>query len=41
MVHRALFGGGTPPLQSLANGDAAVAVPKKGRTTNGAKTKKP
>jgi len=38
MVHRALFGGGEPPAQSLADGSSAV-VAKKSRTTNGAKAK--
>jgi AcrR family transcriptional regulator len=40
MVHRALFGGGTPPEQYLAGGSAAAAGPKKGRTANGARPKK-
>jgi AcrR family transcriptional regulator len=40
MVHRALFGGGTPPAQYLAGGSAAAVVAKKGRPSNGARTKK-
>jgi AcrR family transcriptional regulator len=40
IVHRALFGGGTPPAQFLADGPAAQALPKKGRAANGAKPKR-
>ena len=40
MVHRALFAGGTPPLEYLAGGSAATVFPKKRRSTNGARTKK-
>jgi AcrR family transcriptional regulator len=39
MVHRALFGGGSPPVEFLAGGAAVVALPKKPRA-NGAKPKK-
>jgi AcrR family transcriptional regulator len=44
MVHRALFGGGTPPAQFLAAGAGTLptaTVLKKVRSTNGAKAKKP
>ena len=40
MVHRALFGGGTPPEQYLAGRSAAPVAPKKGRAANGARPKK-
>ncbi len=40
IVHRALFGGGTPPVQALANGGIPALRPKKGRPSNGAGTKK-
>jgi AcrR family transcriptional regulator len=41
MVHRALFGGGTPPGRYLADGAEAVTLAKKPRTTNGLKPKRP
>ena len=40
MVHRALFGGGTPPAQFLADGVVTTVLAKKTRATNGAKAKK-
>lgn len=40
IVHRALFGGGTPPVRSLANGGVANVRPKRARPTNGATAKK-
>ncbi|HXQ75041.1 MAG TPA: TetR/AcrR family transcriptional regulator [Acidimicrobiales bacterium] len=40
MVHRALFGGGTPPARYLA-GAATTVLPKKARPGDGVKAKKP
>ena len=40
MVHRGLFGGGTAPVQNLADGALTVA-PKKARAANAVGTKKP
>jgi AcrR family transcriptional regulator len=40
MVHRALFGGGTPALQLLADDGATAVLPKKARAHSGAKVKK-
>jgi hypothetical protein len=39
MVHKALFGGGEPPAQSLTDGRPGAAPAKKPRSTNGAKPK--
>ncbi len=39
MVHRALFGGGIPPLVSLARDGSAPPAPKKTRAANGARKK--
>jgi hypothetical protein len=40
IVHRALFGGGTPPVPSLADGSSVAVPAKKPRATNSAPTKK-
>jgi len=40
MVHRALFGGGSPPAKSLAHGDGSAALPKKARVGSGVRAKK-
>jgi AcrR family transcriptional regulator len=40
MVHRALFGGGAPPAQFLADGAATAGLPKKARSANGAKPRR-
>jgi AcrR family transcriptional regulator len=40
MVHRGLFGGGTPPVQFLADGDGKAVLAKKRRSATDAKAKK-
>jgi hypothetical protein len=39
-VHRALFGGGTPPAQFLADGPEAASARKARPAANGAKSKR-
>jgi AcrR family transcriptional regulator len=40
MVHRALFGGGTPPEHALADAQRPAVAPKKARTGTAGRTKK-
>jgi hypothetical protein len=40
MVHRGLFGGGTPPAGSLAHGGSSGGTPKKAARADGAAKKK-